>query len=155
VSAELELDRMSTGTNRLAVATGFALLQLQRGTTRVTTEDLSYAPDWLVKAYQMLKMLLPLASTCVHPDKLDVLVFNYFSAFDDVSTRGIGGWDGMRLGGRPALSLIHKQQGRKSVLGARCVVCGTATAASVVPRLSLTRDRSLPGWLCSMAYQQW
>jgi hypothetical protein len=61
------------------VAAGFALLQLQRGQVVVAPEDLSTAPEWQIKAYQLLKLLLPMTTSAVTPEALDFTVFHYFS----------------------------------------------------------------------------
>jgi hypothetical protein len=63
----------------MAVANGFALVQLQRRQVGVSRQALSAAPDWAVKAYQCLKVLLPSHSNAVTPDSLDFVVFHYFS----------------------------------------------------------------------------
>lgn len=75
---ELSLDKMAA-TSRPHVAAGFALLQLQRNQIVVGVEDLSTAPDWQVKAYQCLKVLLPMMNSNVMPDHLDFVIFHYFS----------------------------------------------------------------------------
>jgi hypothetical protein len=74
----LVLDQIASD-NRSTVAAGFALLQLQRGQIVVTAEDLSTAPDWQVKAYQCLKLLLPLYYSGVAPNHLDFLIYVYFN----------------------------------------------------------------------------
>lgn len=74
----LALDQI-LGSDRAKLATGFALLQLQRGQIVVTAEDLSTAPDWQVKAYRSLKLLLPLYFSGPLADSLDVIVFDYFN----------------------------------------------------------------------------
>lgn len=79
VLPELSLGSMS-GYQRTRVAAGFALLQLQRGQVVVAPEDLSTAPEWQIKAYQLLKMLLPMTTSAVTPEALDFTVFYYFSA---------------------------------------------------------------------------
>lgn len=73
--------------NRSKLAAGFALLQLQRGQIVVTAEDLSTAPDWQVKAYQSLKLLLPLFYGGALADPLDFVIFNYFNDPSVVSVR--------------------------------------------------------------------
>lgn len=63
---------------RTSTATGFALLQLQRGQVVVAVEDLSTATDWQIKAYQCLKLLMPLNNSAVTPETLDFAVYNYY-----------------------------------------------------------------------------
>jgi hypothetical protein len=78
VLPELSLGFLS-GLQKTRVAMGFALLQLQRGQIVVAAEDLSTAPDWQIKAYQLLKVLLPVASGTVQPENMDIAVFYYFN----------------------------------------------------------------------------
>lgn len=85
VLPELSLGSMS-GYQRARVAAGFALLQLQRGQVVVAPEDLSTAPEWQIKAYQLLKMLLPMTTSAVTPEALDFTVFHYFLDESVVST---------------------------------------------------------------------
>jgi hypothetical protein len=74
---------------RTSTATGFALLQLQRGQVAVTVEELSTAPDWQIKAYQCLKLLMPLYNQAVCPETLDFAVFRYYGS-QDVSALTVG-----------------------------------------------------------------
>lgn len=75
----LTLDQIPGDASRCKLAAGFALLQLQRGQIVVTAEDLSTAPDWQVKAYQSLKLLLPMSYSGVAPDHLDFVIYSYFN----------------------------------------------------------------------------
>jgi hypothetical protein len=70
---------MHTSTPRTGTATGFALLQLQRGQVVVAVEELSTAADWQIKAYQCLKLLLPMYNNAVTPETLDFAVFHYYT----------------------------------------------------------------------------
>lgn len=74
---ELDAEHL-TSSGRTSVAAGFALLQLARGTIKVAPEDLSYAPEWVVKAYQMLKVLLPLNHAAARPEMLDHMIYNFY-----------------------------------------------------------------------------
>lgn len=74
----LDLDSLYAQ-GRSSTSNGFALLQLQRGKVAVTPEELSYAPDWVIKAYQCLKLLLPASTSAVHPEQLDYVAYYYFA----------------------------------------------------------------------------
>lgn len=78
----------SNASNRVHIATGFALLQLQRGQILVAADDLSTAPDWQVQAYQLLKVLLPMSNGAVEPENLDYMIFAFVESVSSMR------WDG-------------------------------------------------------------